>query len=287
MADARTANRILIAGCGDLGTSLGLQLAAGGAAVWGLRRRAEPLPAPLHTLQADLTRPESLTPLPGRLDTVYYLATPGSFADEAYRLAYVVGLRNLLAALPGPPPRRLVFVSSTTVYGQIDGSWVDEESPTRPAGFSGVRMLEAERLAQASDSPATIVRFGGIYGPNRNRMLRKVRAGEPCVDQPPQYTNRIHRDDCVGILAHLGRPEVAPGVYLAVDDAPCTQCELMDWLAARLELPRPARRSGSPGGIRNSNKRCRNDKLKASGYRLRYPSFREGYAAMLEAEKGP
>lgn len=279
---------ILIAGCGDLGTSLGSQLAGEGHTVYGLRRRPQPLPTPLNTLQADLSYPASLARLPQDVDTAYYLATPSSFDDAAYQAAYVDGLRNLLQALARQPQpiRRLVFVSSTTVYGQLEGEWVDESSPTEPNGFSGRRMLEAEHLALASGFDAVVVRFGGIYGPGRERMLRKVRAGEPCPAEPPLYTNRIHRDDCVAALAHLGQPAVAAGVYVAVDDAPCSQCELMDWLAARMQLPPPDRAANQPaGGLRGSNKRCRNDKLKASGFRFRYPTYRQGYAALLEAER--
>jgi nucleoside-diphosphate-sugar epimerase len=278
---------ILIAGCGDLGSSLGVQLAGEGHSVYGLRRRAEPLPPPLKTLQADLADPATLNQLPQEIDTVYYLATPSGFEDAAYRAAYVEGLRNLLAALARQPQPigRLIFVSSTTVYGQLEGEWVDETSPTEPNGFSGRRMLEAEQLARASGLDAVIVRFGGIYGPGRERMLRKVRAGEPCPADPPLYTNRIHRDDCVAALAHLGQPSVAPGIYVAVDDAPCSQCELMDWLATRMQLPPPPRTSQQgAGGLRGSNKRCRNEKLKASGFRFRYPTYREGYAALLEAD---
>lgn len=276
--------RVLIAGCGDLGSALGLQLAASGAEVFGLRRRAELLPAPLKSLRADLARPETLRNLPSGLDRVYYLATPSAFTDEAYRLAYVEGLANLLAALP-EPPRRLVFVSSTTVYGQLGGEWVDETSPTEPRAFSGRRMLQAEELALGSGVPAIVVRFGGIYGPGRERMLRKVRAGEPCAGEPPLYTNRIHRLDCVSVLAHMGREEIAPGVYLAVDDEPCSQCELMDWLAKRMGLPAPERVALPVGGVRGSNKRCRNDKLKATGFEFRYPSYREGYGEMLSGDE--
>ena len=273
---------VLIAGCGDLGSDLGLALAAEGHTVLGLRRRAERVPAPITPVAADLTDAASLRALPAGIELVYYIATPSGYDDDAYRSAYVDGLRNLLAALPATP-RRLVFVSSTTVYGQLDGEWVDEASPTEPGSFSGRRMLEAERLALASGAGTVIVRFGGIYGPGRERMLRKVRNGEPCPAEPPLYTNRIHRDDCVGILHHLGRSTVAPGIYLGVDDAPCSQCELMDWLAARMQLPAPRRVAGERGGLRASNKRCRNDKLTASGYRLRYPSYREGYGALLGA----
>lgn len=272
--------RILIAGCGDLGTELGLQLADAGHEVWGLRRRAEPLPSPLHSLRADLTDPVSLERVvPAELDLVFYIATPGAFNDEAYRRAYPEGLQNLLNALDDQAPRRLILVSSTSVYGQENGEWVDEESPTQPAGFSGQRMLEAEHIAMASSIATTVVRFAGIYGPGRTRLLNKVRNNEPCIAD--QYSNRIHRTDCIGILAHLARPDVAAGIYLAADDTPCAQCELMDWLADRLDVPQPPR-ADKTQRRRGGSKRCRNEKLKASGYELRYPSYREGYAAMLD-----
>jgi nucleoside-diphosphate-sugar epimerase len=275
---------VLIAGCGDLGTATGLSLAAQGHAVHGLRRRPEPLPAPLHTIRADLTQADTLHTLPAQIDLVYYIATPASYDDAAYRAAYVDGLRNLLQALDrqAQAPRRLVLVSSTAVYGQLAGEWVDESSPTEPNSFSGQRMLESERLASGSGLPCTILRFGGIYGPGRTRMISKVKAGEPCPATPALYTNRIHRDDCVRALAHVASERTPTGTYLAVDDAPCTQCELMDWLAARLGLPAPPRMPAAPGGRRGSNKRCRNDKLKATGFQFRYPSYREGYAPLLE-----
>lgn len=278
-------NAVLIAGCGDLGTAVGLALASGGRTVIGLRRRAEPLPAPLHALQADLTRPSALAGRPDGIGLVYYIATPDRFDDGAYRQAYVVGLRNLLDALARQrqAPRRLVLASSTAVYGQLDGEWVDEDSPTEPNSFSGRRMLESEQLALNSGIPCTVLRFGGIYGPGRERMLAKVRNGEPCPAKPPLYTNRIHRDDCVQALLHVADEQVPPGIYLATDDAPCTQCELMDWLADQLGLPRPPRTAAAPGGRRGSNKRCRNDRLKATGFRLRYPSYREGYGALIAA----
>lgn len=272
--------RVLIAGCGRIGTRLGQHLAAEGHDVTGLRRRAEPLPAPLQTRRADLLDPAALRAAVADLspERVYYIATPDAFTDEAYERAFPSGLRHLLAALGGPPPR-LVFVSSTGVYGQDDGGWVDETSPTDPPAFSGRRLLEAEAVTRAGATEPVVVRFGGIYGAGRERMLAKVRRGDPCSGDPPRYTNRIHEDDCVGILAHLGALTDPESVYLGVDSAPCTQCELMDWLADRLGLTRPARGAAAPA--RGGSKRCRNDRLLASGYRLRYPSYREGYEAML------
>ena len=276
--------RTLIAGCGKIGLRLGQALAAAGHGVWGLRRRAEPLAPPLVALRADLQQRDALTRmLPGGLDHVFYLATPSRYDDAGYREAYVDGLANLLAALDarGQRPRRVVFVSSTAVYGQADGSWVDETSPTQPRGFNGARVLQAEQTLLASGHAGTVVRFGGIYGPGRERMLRKVEAGDPCHGDPPQYTNRIHEDDCVGVLAHVAGLDAPQPCYLAVDDHPAAECEVMDWLAERLGRPRPGRIPAPPDGGRAGNKRCSNARLRASGYRFLYPSFREGYEAML------
>ncbi|HET8700514.1 MAG TPA: SDR family oxidoreductase [Nitrococcus sp.] len=275
--------RVLIAGCGKIGTRLGEELASLGDEVWGLRRGRIQLPAPLRTLTADLNHPESLRSIPGEITQVFYLATPSAYTDEAYQLTYVEGLRNLLQVLAGQnqAPRRVLFVSSTAVYAQHGGEWVDETSPTAPTGFSGQRLLEAEHLLQQGPFPGLVVRFGGIYGPGRDAMIRKVRAGEPCRAEPPLYTNRIHEDDCIGVLRHLGRLATPDAVYLGVDDAPCTQCELMDWLAEQLGQARPPRASAVTGTPRAGSKRCCNARLKASGYALCFPTYREGYRAML------
>lgn len=277
--------RVLIAGCGRIGTRLGEELAKGGAEVWGLRRQEGQVPAPLRALTGDLNHPESLQAIPSGITRVYYLATPSAYTDEGYRMAYVDGLRNLLQVLADQQqtPRRVVFVSSTAVYAQQSGEWVDERSPTAPTRFSGQRLLEAEQLLQQGPFPALAVRFGGIYGRGRDAMIRKVRAGEPCNAEPAHYTNRIHEDDCVGVLYHLGQLASPAATYLAVDDAPCTQCELMDYLAEQLNQAKPPRATGAGVTQRAGSKRCSNTRLKRSGYALRFPSYREGYGAMIAA----
>ncbi len=271
---------ILIAGCGDVGTLLAGLLVDAGHDVAGIRRDPARLPDGVEPIAADLSRPETLRALPGPFDAVVYTATAGEGSDEAYRRVYVDGQRNLLEAL-GAAPARWIFTSSTSVYAQRDGEWVDEDSPTEPARFSGLRMLEAERFVAGLDTLGTSVRFGGIYGEGRTWLVERVRAGAPCVAEPPLYTNRIHREDCAGVLSHvLALNEPAPR-YLAVDSAPAAQCEVMDWIAARLGLPSPAREE--PRSTRAS-KRCRNDRLLASGYRLRFPTYREGYGRMLASD---
>jgi len=143
---------------------------------------------------------------------------------------------------------------------------VDEDSATEPAGFSGRRLLEGEQAAREGPCPAIAVRFGGIYGPGRLRLLRKVLDGAPCTEKPPVYTNRIHRDDCAGVLAHLAWLESPEAAYLAVDGAPAPECEVMTWLAERLGVPAPQRLTSGGRTPARGNKRCRNARLLASGY---------------------
>ena len=216
-----TTERILIAGCGDLGSALGKALAAEGHHVFGLRRNAARVPPPLEPVAADLTDPASLAAaVPAGVDRVYYIATPDRRDDDGYRRAYVEGLVHLRDALTGSgaPPRKLIFVSSTAVYGQSGGEWVDETSTTEPTRFTGKWLLKGEEEALAGPWAGTVVRFGGIYGGGRDYVLRKVEHGEPC--DPEHYTNRIHHRDCVGVLHHLGRADVETGIYVGVDDDP-------------------------------------------------------------------
>lgn len=273
--------RILIAGCGDVGGALAGRLLVQGHSVWGLRRRVEALPEGIDPLAADLGNPETLTRLPEALDFVFYTAAAPAFEDSAYRLTYVYGPGNLLQALQyqGHAVQRFVFVSSTSVYGQRGGEWVDEASATEPTHFSGRHMLAGEHTVLNGPFPAIAVRFGGIYGPGRGRLIERVRRGGPCTDGPPLYTNRIHRDDCAGALQHLIQLTDPGQVYLGVDDAPAPECEVMDWLAGQLSLPLPLRTSEP--GRRSGGKRCSNRRLRRSGYRFVYPDFRSGYGALL------
>lgn len=277
--------RLLIAGCGKLGTELGQRLAATGTTVYGLRRQADQLPAPIRGLSADLGDPEAVVQaLPEALDAVIYTATPGAFDDAAYERGYVRGLDNVLAALAARrlSPTRTIFVSSTSVYGDFGGDWIDETSPTEPGGFSGKRLLQAEALLHEAPGHGIVLRLGGIYGPGRERLLRRVRDRKPVSDTPAVYTNRIHQADCVGVLEHLLQLPDPASLYLGVDHAPTPMHEVLDWLADTMNLPRPPRDSGSGRDRRGSNKRCSNRRLVDSGYRFVYPDFRAGYRAMLE-----
>lgn len=273
--------RVLIAGCGYVGSALAARLAEDGDEVWGMRRSPAGLPPGVRPLAADLRDAATLARLPEGLTTVFYTAAADGGSEEDYRAVYVDGPRNLLAALAeqGQRPRRVIFTSSTSVYGQSDGEWVDEDSPAEPAGFRGRRMLEGESVILGGPFPGVVLRLGGIYGPGRTSYIDRVRSGAAECPALTTYTNRIHRDDCADALRHLMHLPAPHPVYIGVDRAPADSCEVLHWLAATLGQPGP-RRADTATPPR-SNKRCRSDRLASSGYAFLYPTYREGFAALL------
>lgn len=276
---------LLIAGCGDVGSRLAQQMLQAGWTVHGLRRQVAALPAGVLPVAGDLEQPACPTAWPqGPLDYLVYCVAASQPDEAGYRAAYVEGLRHVLGWLAerGQTPRRLLFVSSSGVYGQRDGEWIDETSPAEAESFSGSVMLEAERIAQDSGIPATLVRLTGIYGPGREWLLKQVRMGYRVVSEPPLYANRIHVDDCAGLLAHLLKAE-AGGValqdcYIGVDDAPAPLHEVVGWLREQMGVTEWAEESTVR---RSGSKRCSNARARALGWVPRYPSYREGYAAIL------
>ena len=281
--------RIVIAGCGDVGSAAGSLLAQAGHEVIGLRRQLGHSVDGVQMVAADLCDEQALRALPGKVDQLIYVAAADEFTDQAYQRAYVLGLQTLLRALSDSPLQRLLFVSSTSVYAQNDGAWIDEHSPAQAKSFSGQRLLQAEMIAGSSGVASCVVRFGGIYGPGRTRLIEQVRAGAVCYEDPPQWTNRIHRDDSAGVLRHLTQVEDSQPLYIGVDSEPATQCEVMQWLAQRMQVPAPvcASRSSMNNTTtrrrRGGNKRCNSQRLVASGYQFLYPSFKQGYSALLDS----
>lgn len=278
--------KALIAGCGYVGCALGIDLAAHGWEVSGLRRDVSSLPAEILPVTADLSRPETLRFGTDAFDAVFYTTGAVGFSEEAYRAAYVYGAGNLLAALDrcGVRTGRLLYVSSTGVYHQNGGEWVDEESVTLPFRFSGKVLLEGESLVLNSGIPAIVVRFGGIYGPGRTRLLDAVLSGTVPLSNggPPTILNLVHQKDCAGMLRHLAVLENPKTLYCGVDNEPVEKEALLQWLAdaAGVSLSRTApdaRMEPQRGGFRRVSNRL----LVESGYRLAFPTYREGYGALL------
>ncbi|MBT2371620.1 SDR family oxidoreductase [Pseudomonas fluorescens] len=281
-----SAPSVVIAGCGDVGSRLATQLLALGWEVHGLRRDVSRLPEGVIGIAGDLFNEDCPDTWPvGGVDYLVYCATATDHDEAGYRAAYVQGLQHVIGWLNdyGQEPEHLLFVSSSSVYGQQNGEWVDETSQTQASGYSGNVMLEAEQVALNSGIPASVVRLTGIYGPGRERLSTQVREGYRVAIDPPLYGNRIHADDAAGLLAFLLRHVQQGGAldncYIGVDDAPAPLAEVVDWLREYLGVTEWAadasvRRAGS--------KRCSNARAKALGWTPVYPSYREGYAAILK-----
>lgn len=272
--------RVLLAGCGDLGMRTAQRLLARGDEVWALRR-SPPVDEGdgLRWLCGDLTRPESLQSLPAGLTQVVYAPTPGAREEAAYRAVFVDGLTHLMTALADAPLRRVLFVSSSAVYGEHGDAWVDEQTPPAPPGFNGRVLLEAEGWLAAQRMPTVFLRLAGIYGPGRMQLVERIRAGEARVPRdPPHWSNRIHADDAAGAIAHLLSLPQAEPVYIGVDDTPLPMHVLYEELARLAGAPRPGE-GPAPAGI--GSKRLSNARLRASGFVPRWPDARDGYRSLL------
>ena len=286
--------RVLIVGCGYVGLPLGAELVRQGHEVFGLRRGpgAETAlkPAGIQPLLADITRAEQLSRLPAEYHWVVNCVSASGGGAAEYREVYLEGMRNLLAWLAPSPLWKFVYTSSTGVYGQNDGSLVEETSPTQPAAETGKILVEAEQVplaaARQRDFPAVILRLAGIYGPGRGYWFKQYLRNEARIEGAgARILNMIHRDDVVGaIIAALQAGQ--PGqVYNVVDDEPVTQLAFFQWLASALGGELPPSVPEDPAALRKrgvTNKRVSNRKLKTElGYQFQYPTFRQGYAAEI------
>ena len=276
---------VYIAGCGDLGTEAGLRFAAAGHRVVGLRRRAELVPAPLEGRAVDL---RTETPVIDDDATMVVVAlAAGSRDPDEYRATYVDGLRRVLDAIEASAADpRLLVVSSTAVYDVDDGSVVTEETPATGASPTAAVLVEAEALLRERAPHATLLRLSGIYGPGRERLIEQVRGGDATLAEQPgtsPHTNRVHRDDAAAAIVHLAGLAMIGPVYLVTDDEPVRLDDVLTFLAAELGVaaPAPAPPRGRQAG---GDKRLSNALLRGTGFTFTYPTYREGYRAVLAGE---
>jgi nucleoside-diphosphate-sugar epimerase len=286
--------RVLIVGCGYVGLPLGAELVRQGHEVFGLRRSAhaaaELKSAGIQPLSADVTKLDELKKLPRDFGWAVNCVAAAGGGAENYRHIYLEGTRNLIAGLGRSPLQKYVYTSSTSVYGQNDGSVVTEKCPAAPEVETGKVLVETEKLLLAAVAecqfPAVILRVAGIYGPARGHAFKQFLRGEARIEgEGARFLNMIHRDDVVGcIIAALkiGKPGE---IYNAVDDTPVSQLDFLKWLAVELKKPLAAGISVDAEGLRKrgvTNKRASNEKLKAElKYQFQFPDFRAGYAAEI------
>ncbi|KAA9410600.1 SDR family oxidoreductase [Haloarcula hispanica] len=283
--------RVAILGCGYVGLELGRQLRSSHEVV-GVRRSDGGIEAiedaGFEAVRADVTDPESLSAVPDT-DWLVFAASSGGRGAEAAREVYVEGLRTAIDHFwsRADPPERLVYTSSTGVYGDHDGAWVDEETGLDPQTEKTEVLAEAERVARERPvehgGHGSVARFAGLYGPDRYRLERylegPVTAG---------YLNMVHRADAAGAVRHLLTGDHREEVVLVVDDEPVEKWAFADWLAEQCDVPFPPKQTTAERLADDSlsetakrriqtSKRCSNNRLRELGYEFEYPTFREGY----------
>ncbi|WP_367403872.1 NAD(P)H-binding protein [Kocuria marina] len=274
-----SAATVLLAGCGDVGTALGLRLAERGVRAVGVRRRADALPEPIEPVSLDLTDPgEAVLPA---ADAVVVTLTADGRDATAYERTYLGALRGLHLALPSDAAPRVVLVSSTGVLGGTDGEVVTEATPPDPQRATAHMLLAAEKLAADLFPDLVIVRPAGIYGPGRTSLIERVRTATPVTHR--RVTNRIHRDDLVTVLSTVLDAPEPPRLLHAVDHDAAQLGDVVTHLAARLGVEVPP--DNSPAGEGPLGKVIDGALVHSlvPRSRWRYPTFREGYDALLGA----
>jgi nucleoside-diphosphate-sugar epimerase len=287
--------RVLIIGCGYVGLPLGRFLIARGHDVVGVRRSGEAdvemRQSGITPIHADVSDRSSLSRIEANFEAVVNLLSSSKGGVEDYRRVYLEGTRNILEWLAQNRSRmaRYLYTSSTSVYAQTDGSWVTEESPAEPDSSTSRVLIETEsellKARAEKDFPATVLRASGIYGQDRGHLFKQFLRGEATMrNDGSSWINMIHVDDLAAAISHLLtlKESLAP-IYNVTDDEPVTQLGFFTWLAGTLNRPLPPSAPPDPQRKRGvTNKRVSNAKLKATGFQLRYPTFREGYAVELQ-----
>lgn len=283
--------QVVIAGCGYVGNALAGMLMKEGHEVYGIRRNLDALAEGVKGIRGNVAYPDELGPAPARVEYAVFAVAADAGTEQAYRMAYLDGLAGFLQWLAdeGQRPRRIVMASSTSVYGQRRGEPINENSPTHPTQFRGETLLASERLLAASGLSSVVVRLGGIYGPDRTSLIDRAREKRLRLRQVEHFTNRIHRDDAAGLMRHLLFHPNPESLYLGVDDRSAEEAEVYCWLAKELGLEPPPDESEEEENLARDrrrqvgSKRCSNQRARESGYRFRYPSYREGYGELIRA----
>ena len=286
----------LIIGCGYLGQRVAQEWLQAGDQVTVLtrstERAAELTKIGLQALIGDLTDPETLPTFPA-CDTVLYAVGYDRSSSHSIEEVYVQGLNNFLASTTDGFGR-LIYISSTGVYGQNDGSWVDESSPCEPTRPGGAACLAAESLLARHPLGvrSTILRLAGIYGPGRIPRRAAIEAGEPVSANENGYVNLIHVADAVEVILAVETCSDLPPILLVSDGQPVLRATYFQEIARLLGAPSPQFTVPDPDSHQarraTGDKRISNQRLQETlAVSLQYPSFREGLAALLQKAKDP
>lgn len=299
MSGSDTTRTIVVLGCGYVGLELCRQLTNDDPErrVIGVRRSEDGIAAIESAgatgVSADVTERESLESVPDA-DQLVFCASSGGGGPAVARALYCDGLKTVIEEFGSRdiPPEQLLYTSSTGVYGDHDGDWVDEETPIAPTTEKTRVLGDAERIARERPDEIgidpTVVRFAGLYGPDRYRLDRYLDG--PVTEG---YLNMIHRSDAAGVLRFALSERPGEETLLAVDDEPVSKWAFADWLAEQCGVEYPPKQtkaerladedlSAAAKRRIETSKRCSNDRIRELGYEFAFPTYREGYAAPIE-----
>jgi nucleoside-diphosphate-sugar epimerase len=273
--------QVLILGCGDIGTRVGLLLLDQGWRVAAARRNPERLPDQFDRHKVNLADPANWGALGAVApDYVVVTPTPQSYDPAGYQAGFAEVAKTFASQKWIAQCRRVIWVSSTRVYRESEGGWVDEHSPLNLDEAQAGSMIAGEAAIRRA-ATATIIRPTGVYGDPEGMLMRRVRAGEGGA-AGALYGNRIHREDLARLIVHCVDRDAAgqsvPPTLVGADHDQTPTHEIEDWLADQIgvTLNRPS--GSSPP---RANRRCRNALLNRIGFQLSYPTWREGYKASL------
>lgn len=279
--------RILIIGCGDIGGGLADNLARKGHDVTGLRRTKPATLSAVKFIQADVTSKEEMSALTLDFEQLVYILSPSGADLIDYKAVFKTGVNNVLNAMREQQLKiPTIFVSSSRVYGQYKGEWLNEKSTTEPKEEKGQTLLDAENKFLSFGKQATVVRFSGIYGRSKY-FIEQLKKGAKIQKEPPYYTNRIHRDDCVAVLEFLLNKKInaepLEKIYLASDCAPVSKWDVASYLASELKL-KPCQ------SLMNVNKASQNKRLDSSllretGYEFKFKTYKDGYGETIGEQR--
>ena len=296
--------KVLFAGCGDIGVRAIRTLLDNSLydhwETLAMRRKPSALPSDIEAIQGDLCDSENFLSIldNSNIDVIVVTLTPDSMSDQGYLDSYVNGANVLKSTIKklSYRPQLIIWVSSTGVYGQSCGEWVDESSVASSRSYRGKRLLEAENLVKSISKElvtnnstlikSVVVRFSGIYGPGRGRLLNQIKKGNIASKHPVSWTNRIHVVDCAGIIIHIidlySQKKDISNLYIGTDNQPVPAYEIQSWLANHMRV-KIEENNEIPKNTdnKNVNRRCNNKLIKDSGYNFIFPDFKKGYTPLL------
>lgn len=273
--------RILVVGGGYVGTAVAEYFRSKNQRVWVTTRSKDKAErfrqCGVQAIVCDLTRPETIREVPD-VQFVVIAVAPDSRDELSYRQIYIDGVRNILS----PFKQKLslpfvVYISSTGVYPDVSGDWVDENTHITPDSERSKILCEAEEQVLKSGLQSVVFRLGGIYGPERNQ-IQNLKSGKWPEPAPDDYVNLIHLEDVVGGVLTILKKSEAGQIYNGVDDEPVRRSEIFEWLSNQLKIENQAKLDKKTVG----GKRCRNQKLKDLEFRFKYPNFKTGYESLLK-----